>query len=826
MKKKLFISFLIALVVTSVVFVVGCSVALPAFDPSKLDNLDHVTVIYDRNGNEVAKLKANNSTYVPLNKISKYVVEGVVATEDSRFYEHSGIDFRGILRAIYVDVIKGSKEQGASTITQQLARNVYLNQDKTFTRKIEEVFYAAQIERHFSKDEILEKYLNRAYFGAPNYSLGVEAAAETFFGKPASDLNLAEGALIAGLPQAPSLYNPLVNPQAAIQRRNIVLDNMVKSGYITQQQADEAKKVPYQKPAVQKDSENEIKYPYYLDYVVKEASDLYQIPEDQIIGGGLRIYTNLDPKIQSIMEEEFQKDSNFPANWGNSQAQGAMVVTDPKTGGILGMVGGRGEHQLGGGFNRAFQMRRSPGSSIKPLVVYGPAIDSGKYGPYSLLNDQAGTRFGDYQPKDWDGRGRGQVTMMEALRESWNIPAVSLLQEIGIDTGKQFAERAGIVFDDSDNNLAIALGGMKNGVSPLMMADAYDAFDNNGVRIPAYAIKKIETESGSVIAEANPQQIQVMKAETARTMTSLLQVVVNSGTGMNAQLTTGQPVAGKTGSTEYGAESNRDAWFVGYTPKYVGAVWMGFDDSSHGENVPEGSKIAAKFFSTVMSRVTKGEPMTYFESPPTQKTEPKKDENATQTLTLQAAYAGDAIKLSWNAVDGDVMYGVFRAENVDGKAVNGTLIGYTKDSTFIDTNVDPAKGYIYVVTAVDPNNQSHELARSAQVSVSPSTPAKDDQEKDKGKSKHQKRGDSGDTTGGNATGPGTSTEGNDTAGSGAANSGSSSAGNGQGNASGGSANGGSGIGSSGATSPGGNSGAGGAPQGSGNGGGPAGNNRN
>jgi penicillin-binding protein 2A len=749
MKKKLFISFLIALIVTSVVFVVGCSVALPAFDPSKLDNLDHVTVIYDKSGNEVAKMKPDNSTYVPLNKISKYVIEGVVSTEDNRFYEHSGVDIRGILRAIYVDVLKGSKEQGASTITQQLARNVYLGQEKTFTRKIEEIFYAAQIERHFSKDEILEKYLNRAYFGAPNYSLGVEAAAETFFGKPASDLNLAEGALIAGLPQAPSLYNPLVNPQAAIQRRNIVLDNMVKSGYITQEQADQAKKVPYQKPAVKMDTQNEIKYPYYLDYVIKEASDLYQIPEDQIIGGGLRIYTNLDPKIQSIMEDEFKKDRNFPANWGNSQAQGAMVVTDPKTGGILAMVGGRGEHQLGGGFNRAFQMRRSPGSSIKPLVVYGPAIDSGQYGPYSLLNDRAGTQFGDYQPKDWDGRGRGQVTMREALRESWNIPAVSLLQEIGIDTGKQFAEKAGIVFDDSDNNLAIALGGMKNGVSPLMMADAYDAFDNGGVRIPAYAIQKIETESGSVIAQANPQQIQVMKPETARTMTSLLQDVVQSGTGTNAQLTTGQPVAGKTGSTEYGTESNRDAWFVGYTPKYVGAVWMGFDDSSHGENVPEGSKIAAKFFSTVMSRVTQGEPMTYFEAPPVQNAPTKKEEpSQTQTLSVQAANTGNAVQLSWNALDGDVTYAVFRADNVDGKAVNGILIGTTKDTSFADQNVDPSKGYIYIVTAVDSNN--HELAKSAPVTVSPSLP--DDKEGkggEKGKSKNHKHNVSGDTSGQN-----------------------------------------------------------------------------
>lgn len=723
MRKKLMKSFLIALVATSVVVILaGWSIAMTTFDPSKLDMQDRTTIIYDKNGNEVMRLKAwDSSTYVPLSKISKYLQEGIIATEDSRFYEHSGVDFRGILRALYNDVISGAKVEGASTITQQLARNVYLNQEKTIWRKIQEAALAAQIERNYTKDEILEKYLNRTFFG-PN-AVGAEAAAEKYFGKHASDLTLPEAALIAGLPQAPSTYNPLVNPEAAIARRNIVLDNMVKNGYITQAQADEAKKVPYTKPAVQKDDQNTIKYPHYLEYVMHEAENVYHIPADQITGGGLRIYTNLDPKIQDIMQEEFAKDRNFPANWGSEEAQGAMVVTDPKTGAILAMVGGRGEHQLGD-FNRAFQMRRSPGSSIKPLVVYGPAIDTGKYGPDSLLNDQKGTTFGNYQPQDWDGGGRGQVTMREALRESWNIPAVSLLQEIGVENGMAFAEKLGITFDSSDNNLSLALGGMKYGVSPLMMADAYDAFDNGGVRIPAYAIQKIQTESGSVIAQANPQPEQVMQESTARTMTSLLQTVVLSGTGQAAQLSTGQPVAGKTGSSEYGSKSNRDAWFVGYTPRYVGAVWMGFDDSSHGENVPEGSRIAAQFFSTVMSRVTQGEPMSYFGTPPASDTQ-KQEQSQSKSLDLQASYAGSAVNLSWTALDGDVTYAIFRADYVNGKAVNGMVIATTKNTSFTDASVDPTKGYYYSVTAVDANQG--EVGKSPQVYVAPLQPQAGDQ---------------------------------------------------------------------------------------------------
>lgn len=567
--------------------------------------MDQTSVVYDVNGKDAMKLYKENRNPVPYKDIPADLVHAIVDTEDQRFFEHGGVDPLGILRALYKDVIAGGAVEGGSTITQQLAKNTFLTFEKSIFRKAKEAIIAVQLERKYTKEQILEMYLNRIYFGHGAY--GVGAAAEIYFGKDLQKdkLTLAESAMLAGLPKAPSNYSPFLHPEAALERRNLVLTLMKQQGDITAEAMNQAKAEPIDLTKRVTDKGQE--YQTYIDYLVDEAEQKYGITNDEMYRGGYKIYTTLNPYAQKAMAKVYANDRNFPKGKSddpNDQVQSGMVMIDPKTGGIAAMIGGRDYAQKG--FNRALSRSRQPGSAFKPIAVYGPAIEAG-WSPYDMLKDEK-MSFGDYAPENYDDVYLGQVTMMKAVEKSINVSAVWLLNEIGLDKGFEFANRLGMDLRKEDRNLSMALGGLNGGVSPLQMAQAYSAFDNNGVLTDAYAITKIVDKNGTVVVEASPAKKVVMSEKTAYYMTRVLEDVVQNGTGKRAQLK--WPVAGKTGTTQSGikgVKGNRDAWFVGYTPDLVAAVWMGYDKPDKNHMLSgSGGGYPARIFAQVMKETLSG----------------------------------------------------------------------------------------------------------------------------------------------------------------------------------------------------------------------------
>lgn len=575
------------------------------FDPKT------TTVLYDTNGQIIARLYTENRTPVTLDQIPQTLQDAVIAIEDDRFYEHHGVDPKAILRAIIVDILRGEKAQGGSTITQQLARNAFLSQEKTFTRKIKEIIWAIQIERKYTKDEILETYLNEIYFGHGAY--GVEAASQLYFGKSVSDLTLSESALLAGIIQIPGRYSPYLNMKAAIQRRNVVLHRMMELGYITPAQEKAAQQEPVKLVGL-KPSQN--KAPYFVDYVTQYLLNRYG--QAKVYGGGLKVYTSLDLNVQEAAEKallENLPEGNKDAN-GLTQPQGALVAIDPQTGYIRAMVGGRGEDK----FNRAVMAYRQPGSAIKPFL-YTAAIDRG-YTPATIIEDAPV----EYQlpdgkvwaPKNNDNIFRGPVTLRTALEDSINVVAVKLLDQVGVGTMMHYAKMMGITDlvergEPNDRHLGLALGGIVKGVTPLEMAMAYAVLANGGIKLDRpIAVVRVEDKNGRVLEENQAKKQIVLSEQTAYIITDMLRGVIERGTGRAANI--GRPAAGKTGtSSEY-----TNGWFIGYTPDLVAAVWIGNDDQkepmSYG-GVNYGSWKAAQIWGLFMQQALANTPIRDFPRP-------------------------------------------------------------------------------------------------------------------------------------------------------------------------------------------------------------------
>lgn len=631
-KLNVFRAVLLTLLVLGVIlvgagagFAIGIFRTMPGWQPDNF-KLDMTTFVYDRNNQLVGELHGEqNRVVVPLDKIPVNLQNAVIATEDARFYQHHGIDLKAILRAAIINLRHGSIQEGASTLTQQLARNAFIeNPQRTFKRKIQEALMAIQLERMYTKKEILEKYLNIVYLGPGTY--GVEAAAQYYFGTDVQNLDLAQSAMLAGIIQSPGNYNPFVkgNEQAAKDRQAVVLDNMVKYGYITQEQANQAKA---EKLTFKESKKAPVdKYPYYIDAVVEEASRLLEsngIESSELYRGGLKIYTALDPAIQTEMEQVYQDKNNFPPSAKDRQIESAMVVLDPHTGEVRGLVGGR-DYTTRRGFNRAIQAERQPGSTIKPLVVYAPALEKG-YPPAYVIDDVPTTFPGSpkpFTPRNYDGRYRGLISMREALRWSVNVAAVKMLNTIGVDTGYDFGLRLGLPLKPEDRNLSLALGGLTTGVSPLEMAAAYGTFANQGVYITPHLITRITDHNGRDLIVVNPQKQAVMSEQSAYLMTDMLETVVTSGTGTRAQI--GRPAAGKTGTTSLpetpefkNLNGEKDAWFVGYTPELVGAVWMGYDqtDPQHYLKSVAGGGYPALIWKKVIGAALKDKPVQDFPRP-------------------------------------------------------------------------------------------------------------------------------------------------------------------------------------------------------------------
>jgi penicillin-binding protein 2A len=562
------------------------------------------TAIYDKDGNVASKISANKTESVRYNQIPKHMINAVVAIEDHRFFEHNGIDFIGIMRAFVRNTKAGGIVEGGSTITQQLTKNAFLSAERSYKRKIDEVFLAREIEKEYTKEEILEIYLNTIYFGDGEW--GIKRATLHYFGKEVQDLTIEEAALLAGLIKAPSALSPYRHLEKANERRNLVLERMRAQNYITEEELRIAKKTE----VVLNDKGGDPlrgKYPYYVDHVLEEAIEKYGFTQDELLTGGYQIYTELDPVKQEAIEKVYEDDSLFPKGTDERIVQSGGILLDPKTGGIRALVGGRGEHVFRG-YNRATQLIAQPGSTMKPLAVYTPALENG-YEVTAQLKDEPMV-FGGYEPQNYNNQYQGIIPMYTAVRESVNVPAVWLLNEIGLNKGLEAIDKFGIPIQEKDRHLGIALGGMDKGVSPLKMAEAYSTFPNGGERLEGHTIVKIVSPEGKVVAEWEEKKTKVIDKEVADKMTILLLDVVENGTGRAAGIP-GREVAGKTGSTQVpieGINGVKDQWFVGYTPGLVGAIWVGYDktDKNHYLTTTS-SEGAALIFQKVMSGALENE---------------------------------------------------------------------------------------------------------------------------------------------------------------------------------------------------------------------------
>jgi penicillin-binding protein 1A len=609
------IGLIFALCIGSGVLIGVISAALknmPALEDFEYKPIE-ATRIYDANNKLISRLYVENRVWVPLSEIPRELQDAVIAVEDWKFRDHHGVDFMGIIRAALVDIREGKIVQGGSTITQQLAKNAFLTHERTWTRKLQELLYAIQLERTYTKDQILELYLNEVYFFPGQVVYGVEAAAQGYFGKSVRYLNLPESALLGGIIRNAYIYSPTQHPDAAKNRRATVLRRMASLGYISDQEAEAAMAAPL--GVVEPRATKQVA-PYFVDYVRDKLIAKYG--HEAVYKGGLKIYTTLDLRLQTLANQILI--SNLPKgeqdSKGLTQPQAAMIVLDTREGYIRAMVGGRGEDE----FNRAVMSFRQPGSAFKPFV-YTAALEAG-YTPATMLDDSPVEFVIPGNAEPWapvnnDKTFRGPVTVRKALEDSINVPSVKLLDQIGVSSAIKTAKSMGITSlvesgRLNDMNLSLVLGGLTRGVSPLEMASAYAVFANQGIKAEPIAILRVEDANGNVLERNTPKRKVVLDEQTAYTMTDMLRGVITRGTGKSANI--GRPAAGKTGTTtEY-----TNAWFVGFTPELVACVWIGNDEQQKpmvygGTRI--GSGKAAAIWGAYMKEALKDTPVSEFPVP-------------------------------------------------------------------------------------------------------------------------------------------------------------------------------------------------------------------
>jgi 1A family penicillin-binding protein len=583
-----------------------------------LGDMAQSTTLFDSKDRPVFTIFKEQRIEVPLERISPNFIKAVLSVEDQRFYEHNGVDAIRVAAAAFRNLQEGRRAEGGSTITQQLARQSFLSRDKTYRRKLKEVILAAQIESLYTKDQILQLYLNKVYFGDGLY--GVEAAARGYFGKPAADLSVAEAALLAGLIQSPSSYAPTVNLERAVARRNIVLSAMKSSGAIDEAAAEQARNEPV-------DLHNSLEIAenfglYFKEQVRRELVDRFGW--QRVYQGGLKVYTTMDSDLQQaaetfiergLVEVESRRGFKSPARKeikrvGEGQApeylQGALVSIDPSTGYVVSMVGGRDFNESR--FNRASQARRQPGSAFKPFV-YAAAIEAG-YTPATVitgLDDPIETLQGDWVPED-EHSTASSMTLRAGLRTSSNRAAVQLLKSVGIENTVGYAQKLNIGTPPSVPSIALG----SSDVTLLALTAAYGAFAAKGVVRQPTLIRRVEDSDGKVLYQSESEGRQAISEATAYLMASMLQDVVNYGTGYRArQSGFTLPAAGKTGTTN----DYLDAWFIGFTPRLVTGVWVGFDQPRTIISNGYGGELAVPIWASFMKTATKGDKAEWLERP-------------------------------------------------------------------------------------------------------------------------------------------------------------------------------------------------------------------
>lgn len=578
----------------------------PKLDPKLLKD-PIASKILDKNGKLITEVGAANRDYVAYKDIPKVVENAFLATEDYRFYQHHGIDPIRLGGAVLANIQHGFGAEGGSTITQQVVKNSFLDQQKTVTRKVQEAWLAYQLEQKYTKHQILEMYLNKIYFS--ENANGVATAAEAYYGKDIKDVTLSEAAMLAGLPQSPNNYNPFNHPDLAKKRRNIVLSLMQQHRFISKAEMANAENVPVQSTLVKSDQRrlNEKPYDSFVDEVINEVK---KAGDFDIFSDGLTIYTTLDSKAQLYVDKIL--NSNDVVKYPDEKFQTGITLLDTKTGEIRAIGGGR-NIKVQRGFNYAIDSQRQPGSTIKPVLDYGPAIEYLQWGTYHMIEDKPGKYSTGQSYGNWDDKYMGPMTIRTALQLSRNTPAVQTLQQVGTDKAKQFAVNLGIPLKDVYESYAI--GGFKHGVSTLQMAGAYAAFGNNGFYTKPHAITKIQLRDGTEINTA-PEAKVVMKDYTAFMITDMLKSVLTfPGTGVRANVP-GLHLAGKSGTTNYtddelskwhigSSKAVPDAWFTGYTTNFTASVWTGYEKRSTPIEPGDNQKIAQDIFRSLMEYVSK-----------------------------------------------------------------------------------------------------------------------------------------------------------------------------------------------------------------------------
>ncbi|MGP4073438.1 transglycosylase domain-containing protein [Piscibacillus sp. B03] len=659
--------------------------------------LSESTVLLTEDGEEITKLYDENRTYVPIADIPEHVREAFIAIEDHRFYDHAGVDFWAVSRAVTRDIMTWSKAEGASTITQQLVKNVELTNEKSWMRKTKEVMGAIYLERVKTKDEILEYYLNEIYFGHGIY--GIEAASQYFFSKSVEELNLTEGAMLAAMPKAPNRYSPLNNEELTLERRNLVLDRMYNLEVIT---AEELKTAQGKTLGLNIGEQEENKWlNSYIDLVVDEIEEDYHLSKQEIYTGGYEITVGLDKQAQQVIVQELQKDDYFRGSKENVES--AVVILDQQTGVIKAAVGGR--HYNRGDLNRV-KVKRQPGSTIKPLVVYGPALEESSLSPYSLLKDEI-RDYDGYEPRNHNDVYEGQITMYDALRDSKNTTAVSVLNNIGVETGKSYLEKIG--YDLNDQGLSLALGGLEKGLSPIQMAAAYRTLYDEGFYVEPNAVISIRDRNGNTLNVERQEPIRLFSKQTSWYLTRMLEAVVTSGTASTSQYP--KSLAGKTGSTQHPHVENgyKDAWFVGFNPSYAIATWIGYDQSNEEHYLTSGSNLATQLSSTILTRLDSVHDF------PNEFTVPDGVEDLEKPVRLPTIqdfeakfsfglFDGLFVELTWTASEDDrIVYHIYKKFNG-----NSEYVGRVKGKgRYIDHSVDYINNPTYYIVPINPLNDQN-----------------------------------------------------------------------------------------------------------------------
>ncbi|MFB5663202.1 PBP1A family penicillin-binding protein [Alteribacillus sp. HJP-4] len=652
---------LIFVLLSAGIYLSSVVIGAAAIDEKKLV-MNETTVLVNDDGDKVGELYAEDRDLVPVEEIPEHVQEAFIAIEDIRFYEHQGIDPRAILRALYRDILAGAKVEGGSTITQQLAKNAFLSNDKTVLRKTKEVLIAMGLERKFSKEEILGYYLNQTYFGHGAY--GIKSAAETYFNKEVGDLTVDEAALLAGIPKAPGNYSPVEDAERATDRRNTVLSVMERHGFITAEEASsyQGRTVPQE---LHRSESNPSLYTY-VDMLLDEAEDKYNISAEEIYRGGYEIEVPMNSEMQQASYDLFQQGYSFPE--GAEGIEGAFVMMDNKSGGVAAVQGGR--EYVRRGMNRV-EVPRQPGSVIKPLAVYAPALESGRYHPYSMLKDEQ-TDYDGYSPRNVNGEYRGEISMADAITESTNTAAVWLYDQMGADS-TDWLEKLDL--DVTDNGLAVALGGLSEGLTPLELAEAYTTFPNNGKKVEPFFISKITDRNGEVIGEAETVSDDVMSKQSAWYMTRLLENVVEEGTASSGD--TEYALAGKTGTTSFldVEGGTRDAWFAGFTPQWSGALWMGYDKTTEQQYLQGGSSYPTRLFKEILNQVPdeSGTQQAFSQPEDVQDLAPPVEMARINDLDASLSFKGSGllnVKLEWTPSDDErVQYRIYEVTEGEGEEI-------------------------------------------------------------------------------------------------------------------------------------------------------------